>query len=230
MVRFHILRQRFLTEIGQYLPERGRVIDIGCGFGLFALFFSATGSGRHIHGLDISERRVLIARRAAAKLGITNATFALGDARALPAGFHFDAAYMLDIIHHVPRASVPELVRWARAHLSAGGVLLIKDVADRPAYKRWFTLALDKAMDYRAPVDYWSPTDVTALVRSHGFVVHVHSMVDYLPYPHILYICSLPADARSHTSLVRTAAQPHLREEVAPSGRRSGWFAKPTSD
>jgi hypothetical protein len=36
-VRFSILRDRFLFEIGQYLPRTGRVLDVGCGFGLFAL-------------------------------------------------------------------------------------------------------------------------------------------------------------------------------------------------
>ncbi|MBI2161034.1 MAG: hypothetical protein HYU25_11790 [Candidatus Rokubacteria bacterium] len=30
--RFWILRQRLLDEIGQYLPESGEVLDIGCGF------------------------------------------------------------------------------------------------------------------------------------------------------------------------------------------------------
>ena len=196
MARFHILRQRFLTEIGQYLPESGHVVDIGCGFGLFAMFFASAAPARQVHGFDISERRIRTARRAAEKLKIANVTFEIGDARQLRASFRFDAVYMLDIIHHIPRQSVPELVSWARSHLSPGGVLLIKDVADRPFYKRWFTLALDKLMDHAAPVDYWSPDDVMALVRSHGFTVYVHRMVDYLPYPHILYICRLAAESQ----------------------------------
>ena len=39
--RFWILRQRFLDEIGQYLPARGRVLDLGCGFGLFSLYYAS---------------------------------------------------------------------------------------------------------------------------------------------------------------------------------------------
>ena len=38
--RFLILRQRFLDEIGQYLPDEGRILDIGCGFGLFSLYYA----------------------------------------------------------------------------------------------------------------------------------------------------------------------------------------------
>ena len=38
--RFLILRQRFLDEIGQYLPDEGVVLDVGCGFGLFSLYYA----------------------------------------------------------------------------------------------------------------------------------------------------------------------------------------------
>src|SRR5207247_1662425 len=41
--RFLVLRQRFLEEIGQYLPPSGPVLDIRCGFGLFSPYSPATG-------------------------------------------------------------------------------------------------------------------------------------------------------------------------------------------
>ena len=49
--RFGILRQRFLDEIGQYLPARGRVLDVGCGFGLFSLYYASAQPGAHRRGL-----------------------------------------------------------------------------------------------------------------------------------------------------------------------------------
>ncbi len=39
-VRFQIPRQIFLEEIGQYLPARGRLLEMGGGFGLFSLYFA----------------------------------------------------------------------------------------------------------------------------------------------------------------------------------------------
>ena len=42
-VRFHVIPLRFLNELSQYMPDQGTVLDLGCGFGLFALFF-ATGT------------------------------------------------------------------------------------------------------------------------------------------------------------------------------------------
>jgi 2-polyprenyl-3-methyl-5-hydroxy-6-metoxy-1,4-benzoquinol methylase len=187
--RFWILRQRFLDEIGQYLPPAGAVLDIGCGFGLFSLYYAASAPDRFVRGLDIDARRIGLARRAAARLGLHNVAYERGDARDFKGDGEVAAAYMLDIVHHVPRTAVPPLLASLRRCLPPGGRLLIKDVDTRPAAKRWFTWALDRAMDPRAPVSYWSAEDLSAALERAGFDVRRHLMVDVLPYPHILYIC-----------------------------------------
>jgi cyclopropane fatty-acyl-phospholipid synthase-like methyltransferase len=187
--RFWILRQRFLDEIGQYLPERGRVLDVGCGFGLFSLYYASVCPGLEIHGLDRNDRRIAMAQAAARRLGLANVSYEVGDARDFHGGEQFDAAYMLDIAHHIPEDAVRPLIEQLAKTLPAGGRLLVKDVDSRPAYKRWFTHALDKVMDPRSPVRYWPAGELHALVESVGFRVHRHLMVDFLPYPHVLYIC-----------------------------------------
>src|SRR5207249_4600405 len=101
---------RFLEEIGQYLPPSGPVLDIGCGFGLFSLYYAATGPGRVVRGLDLSARRIAMARRAARRLGLENVAYELGDARDFKGDSEVAAAYMLDIVHHVPPESVPALL------------------------------------------------------------------------------------------------------------------------
>ena len=187
--RFLILRQRFLDEIGQYLPPSGAVLDIGCGFGLFSLYYAATGPARFVRGLDVNRRRVEMARRAAARLGIHNVQYEHGDARDWKGDGEVAAAYMLDIVHHVPPSAVPPLLAALRRSLPPGGRLLVKDVDTRPAPKRWFTWALDRLMAPRTPVRYWSAEELTAALERAGFDVRRHLMVDVLPYPHILYIC-----------------------------------------
>jgi SAM-dependent methyltransferase len=188
-VRFGILRQRFLDEIGQYLPAEGPVLDVGCGFGLFSLYYAATERRRLLRGLDLDGRRVELARRAARRLGLDNVIYEQADARDFKGDAEVLAAYMLDIVHHVPPASVPGLLRQLRRALPAGGVLLVKDVDTRPALKRWFTWALDRAMAPRTPVHYWSAEALTGVLEAAGFRVRRHLMVDLLPYPHVLYVC-----------------------------------------
>jgi 2-polyprenyl-3-methyl-5-hydroxy-6-metoxy-1,4-benzoquinol methylase len=187
-IRFMILRLRFLDEIGQYLPPAGQVLDVGCGFGLFALHFAIQNPGLRIRGFDLSERRVNMARRAAERLGVTNVRFDVADA----ASFQFDspisAAYMLDLVHHIPEPSVAPLIQTLATNMGPGGRLLVKDIEPSPAYKLGFTWALDKLMDFTAPVRYWAPEEIQPLIERAGFVVHRHRMIDYLPYPHILYV------------------------------------------
>src|SRR5438552_14131994 len=187
-LRFGILRQRFLDEIGQYLPEHGPVLDVGCGFGLFSLYYAATAPRRFVRGLDMNGRRIALARRAAARLGLDNVTYAEGDARDFKGDSEVTAAYMLDIVHHIAPAAVGPLLRQLRRSLAPGGVLLVKDVDTRPAAKRWFTWALDKAMAPRTPVHYWSAARLAGALEASGFRVRRHLMVDVLPYPHVLYI------------------------------------------
>lgn len=189
-IRFQILRQRFLDEIGQYLPEQGRILDVGCGFGLFALYFAGQSAGRDVQGFDYNARRIAMAARSAERIGLVNCRFTVADAAVAAIDQPFDAVYMLDILHHIPVPAVAPLISRITRSLAPGGRLIVKDVADRPVHKRWFTWALDKAMDYRTPVSYWSIDDMRRMLAGQGYVVHVHQMVDYLPYPHVIYLCT----------------------------------------
>jgi 2-polyprenyl-3-methyl-5-hydroxy-6-metoxy-1,4-benzoquinol methylase len=184
------LRQRFLDEIGQYLPPSGPVLDIGCGFGLFSLYYAATAPARFVRGVDLSARRIAMARRAAARLAIDNVAYEEGDARHVKSDGGAAAAYMLDIVHHIPPDTVSPLLRRLHAGLAPGGVLLVKDVDTRPAPKRWFTWTLDKLMSPATPVRYWSAEELARTLRAAGFETRRHAMLDYLPYPHVLHIAT----------------------------------------
>ncbi len=188
-VRFWILRQRFLDEIGQYLPERGTILDLGSGFGLFSLYYAQILPDARFRGVDLSRRRVEMAKRAAVRLGLANVTYEVGDATAWRADDEYAAAYMLDIVHHIDEESVRPLLEQLQKALRPGGRLIVKDVDTRPTYKRWFTYLLDRLMSSRGVIRYWSADELQRLLEEVGFQVHRHLMVDYLPYPHVLYIC-----------------------------------------
>jgi 2-polyprenyl-3-methyl-5-hydroxy-6-metoxy-1,4-benzoquinol methylase len=187
--RFWILRQRFLDEIGQYLPARGRVLDLGCGFGLFSLYYASVRPELEIDGLDLNPRRIAMASAAAERLGLGNVHYSVGNVMDFRGGRAFDGAYMLDIVHHIPEETVRPLLDQLAKCLPPGARLVVKDVDAAPAWKRWFTLALDKVMDPRAPVRYWPAAELGRLLEAVGFRVYRHLMVDVLPYPHVLYIC-----------------------------------------
>lgn len=187
--RFLVLRQRFLDEIGQYLPTEGAILDIGCGFGLFSLYYAQLLPAARFRGIDLNRRRVALAAEAARRLELSNATYEVGDAREWRADREYAGAYMLDIVHHIPPETVEPLLAELHKAVRPGGVLVVKDVDTQPAYKRWFTHALDLLMSPGGVIHYWPAGELQALLERIGFRVYRHLMVDFLPYPHVLYVC-----------------------------------------
>ncbi len=189
-IRLLIMGPRFLDVIGNYLPERGDVLEIGCGFGLSGLYFSSFHHHRVIHGYDLDEKRVKAADAAAEALGLTNARFAFGDAAHLTLERLFDAAYAIDIIHHLPREAVPKFLESIYERLHLGGRFIIKDVDNTPAYKRWVSWMTDRVMvGLDEPLYYWPVAELCTMLHQAGFTVHTYPMPDILPYPHVLYVC-----------------------------------------
>ena len=80
--RFGIRHQRFLDEIGQYLPSGGRVLDLSCGFSLLSLYYANVLPNLYQDGLDRNSRRIATACRAAERLGVHNVTYNQGDVMA----------------------------------------------------------------------------------------------------------------------------------------------------
>ncbi|RPJ59128.1 MAG: class I SAM-dependent methyltransferase [Acidobacteria bacterium] len=187
-IRFQIISQRFLTEIGQYLPPEGNVLDAGCGFGLFTNYFAQVHPRARFVGLDLDSARIRIAREVAARLGVVNAEFDCVSLEDFSPSRPIHAAYMLDILHHVPRKEVLRFLNKVSRMLPLGGILVAKDLLTTPGYKALFALLLDRLMIGRGFVRYWTTAEMKELLLALGFQVFHHEMVDWLPYPHVIFI------------------------------------------
>jgi len=186
-VRFSILRPKLLSVMDLLLPDEGRILDVGCGFGLFAAYFGQTQPHRTIVGVDPNTRRIALARHVATTLGQNQHSFHVGDVRDAALEGPFDAMYVLDVMHHIPeRDQVPVLSR-LRDLLSPGGVLLIKDITTEPRFGLWFTTALDRLMvGFREPLAYRHHKAWGTALSSLGFKVRIVRIPDVLPYPHVV--------------------------------------------
>ena len=186
--RFKIIHLDILERIEQHLPRRGRILDVGCGFGLFDLYFALTSPEREIIGVDINRRRLAVARQAAEELGLPNLRFEYMNVAETQPQERCDAMVTLDILHHVPPEAAQQLLEVAYAHLPAGGVLVAKDVDTVPVHQRWFTWWMDKLMDFRTPVHYRHHQEWRRTLEAIGFAVELEKIADPLPYPHVLLI------------------------------------------
>jgi 2-polyprenyl-3-methyl-5-hydroxy-6-metoxy-1,4-benzoquinol methylase len=186
-VRFSILRPKILSVMDLLLTDVGRILDVGCGFGLFAAYFGQTHPRRRIVGVDPDRRRIGIARDVAARLRLDQHAFMVGDVRDAELGGPYDAAYVLDVMHHLPPTDQRHVLERLRAALLPGGMLLVKDITTEPRLGLLFTKALDRLMvGPREPLAYRHHREWGGILAELGFRVRMVRVPDILPYPHVV--------------------------------------------
>ena len=75
-----------------------KILDIGCGDGLSALFMEQHYPNWHIKGIDISEKSIQVAT----ERKLTNAVFTVYDGSNIPfEDMEFDMVFMAGVLHHV---------------------------------------------------------------------------------------------------------------------------------
>ncbi len=186
-VRFSILRPKLLSVMDLLLPDEGRILDIGCGFGLFAAYFGQTQPGRRIVGVDPNARRIAMARRVCESIGLSSCSFLAGDARDVSLEGAFAGAYVLDVMHHIPEQDQRPMLERLRDLLAPRGVLVIKDITTEPAFGLEFTRLLDRMMvGWNEPLRYRHHHEWAEMLASLGFHVRMVRVPDILPYPHVV--------------------------------------------
>ncbi len=185
--RFSILRPKLLSVMDLLLADEGRILDVGCGFGLFAAYFGQTHPRRRIVGIDPDERRIRIARDVSARLGLGAHEFHVGDVRDASLVGPFDGAYVLDVMHHLPEGDQRRVLERLRGLLKPGGVLVVKDITTEPRVGLLFTEVLDRLMvGWREPLAYRHHREWGEMLSGLGFKVRMVRVPDVLPYPHVV--------------------------------------------
>ncbi len=186
-VRFSIMRPKLLSVMDLLLTDEGRILDVGCGFGLFAAYFGQMHRRRRIVGVDPDARRIGIARGVAEQLGLRGHTFIAGDIRDAAVVGPFHAAYVLDVMHHLPQADQRRVLERIAALLVPGGILLVKDITTEPRYGLLFTELLDRVMvGWNEPLAYRHHREWAAMLEDIGFRTRTVRVPDVLPYPHVV--------------------------------------------
>ena len=186
------LQQRFRSRVCPFEPlvpeirdTGGRLLDYGCGAGLFGLHCVTQGYVEGVDGVDINDSAIEAAEAARQSSPRADAVrFQVGD----PPETSYDAISMIDVMHHVSptgqRASFLDLCE----RLAPGGVLVYKDMCQRPRWRalanRLHDLTLNRQWIHYVPIDQvieWATDEG-------GLTLERRSRFNYLVYGHELAV------------------------------------------
>ena len=123
--------------VAERVPESGRILDVGCGHGLLAARLAMTSPRRRVLGIDVATDKIFPAQSAAeeaARRGVANLEFRRTAPGELPAG-PWSAILFVDVLYLLSPTDQERLLRAAAKSLGPGGVLLVKEVSNRPLAK-----------------------------------------------------------------------------------------------
>lgn len=180
-----LLRAPYI-EIADLVPKKGRIIDLGCGYGFFPNFLAYESKDREIIGVEKSDKRLTFADRS-----MSNVTFDQADLIHYEFQGTFDAMISIFVLHHFPSFQSQEnLLRKCFAHLNPGGTLLIGEIAEKPLWKHWGSYLVDKCLYFNDYLHYRSQPDWLRLFDSIGFKsVHLLDVSRGIPFAHVVYRC-----------------------------------------
>ena len=123
-------RRSAQTHAAYLLPhlEPGmRVLDFGCGPGTISVGLATAVDPGELHGIDMEESQVAMARAAAEAGGHANAAFHVGDVTDLPfEDDHFDAAHCHAVLMHVPDTAA--VLSEVKRVLKPGGIVASREL------------------------------------------------------------------------------------------------------
>ncbi len=111
------------------LQEGERLLDVGCGWGAFAVH-AAKRHGVHVTGITLSEPQAARARQRAEEEGVADRVdIRVMDYRDIPAGETFDAIASIGMVEHVGAGNIDAYAGTLAGLLEPGGRLLNHGIA-----------------------------------------------------------------------------------------------------
>jgi SAM-dependent methyltransferase len=189
------------------LPPRGRILDLGCGHGLFGLALALGSSEREVIGLDHDEERIAMAEGAAK--GLPNLKFTRGtlsDPEQTGRTSQMAANQgisMIDVMHYFGPSEQERLFRQAFELLAPGGTLIVREVDPAKGLVSSFNRFYEKIAtttgftrsEQKQSLHFRTREDWEEALRRTGFKV-TSERCSHALFADILYVCRKPSRPR----------------------------------
>lgn len=174
-----------LTELEKFLPKQGKILDLGCGYGILANYLGLRCSQRQVIGIDLDQKKLKFANR-----GLANVSFIKGDITKLRLP-RAKAIVIADVLHHLKSYEEQE---WLLEHccksLVKKGLLLITEVDNRPFGKLILARMIDFILYPGEAIYYRYSPDMISLLTKHFDPDKIKmKRLNTNPFPHVIYLC-----------------------------------------
>jgi len=194
--RFHVaLRWRTcpFRAVEDVLPRKGRILEIGCGHGLFSLYLAAASPDRTVVGVDVDDSKLAVARAATTALGAHSVSFEAREAlEALSEPWAGIA--IVDVLYLLGADPARAVLKAAAEHVEPGGVLAVKEIDLVPRWKYRLAHAQELVatkvlrITEGEKVDFLPPADAIGVMEDAGLHVETRRVDRGYPYPHLLIV------------------------------------------
>ncbi len=185
----------YLT-VEKLVPQKGKIIDLGCGEGFFSNFIAVNSHKRNVLGIELDRDRVSVANR-----GLKNVKFVQGDALSfkLP---KCDCIILFHLMHHLPSYDSQEyLLEKCSKALRKSGKLMIIEIDRKVSLKFLITWLTDHFLvpwifEKRvfSKIYFRSKKDWLGVLKEHGFVCReIKPTEGFMPFEHLILECELRA-------------------------------------
>jgi 2-polyprenyl-3-methyl-5-hydroxy-6-metoxy-1,4-benzoquinol methylase len=130
-----------IEKIERFIPE-GRILDVGCGYGITTIYFALKNIKRNVVGSELMKERVRIANKISRE--IPNVNFEANNL--IESNDKFNSIVAIDLLHHIKNKDKEVFIKKCKKVLGKKGILIIKDIDKKPRHKYLWNYVHDKLM------------------------------------------------------------------------------------
>ncbi len=182
VLRILILPYRKLDLL---IPEKGTIVDIGCGNGGLSNYISLSTSKRDVFGIDLSKKRIISARKSVEKR--KNVKFVLGDVTKIKQP-KADCYLVIDVLHHIDFLSQEKLLKFLTKRMNKNSILIVKEVDPSNKIPFLFGHLIEKTLYSKEKIYARSRKDWERMFRSLDLSIKILPGAIYFPDSTCIFI------------------------------------------
>jgi len=181
------------SVVSSAMPASGRILEVGCGHGVFSTYLAMSAPARRVLGIDIAPDKIAAARGAGerARARGLDLDFALVRPGEMPDG-PWDAIAIVDVLYLLDPGTQRAVLEACAARLAPGGVLAVKEMDLQPewklawcAFQEWLAVRVAR-ITTGATLRFVDPREMATWLVAMGLAVERHPVHAGYLHPHHL--------------------------------------------